>query len=125
MLKLSNVKLEPNQLENEMENLKVSVSDFLCVNKEEVLEIKILRKSIDARKKPIVFAVYTLAVLVKNEEKFGTLQKIEIDNSDYEFQVEKIKSDVRPVIVGCGPAGKFAGLILARAGLKPIVVARG
>lgn len=125
MLKLSNVKLEPNQLENEMENLKVSISDFLCVNKEEVLEIKILRKSIDARKKPIVFAIYTLAVLVKNEEKFGTLQKIEIDNSDYEFKVEKIKSNVRPVIVGCGPAGMFAGLILASAGLKPIILERG
>ena len=99
---------------------------------------KILRRSIDARKKPNIFYVFTVCVEFNNEKSKDIdsiiLKKCKSNNvSIYEDIEYTPRLDVnlqdsfrkRPVIIGEGPCGLFAGLILARAGLKPVIFERG
>lgn len=93
---------------------------------------EIMRKSIDARKKPQLAAVYTVDVSLKhgNEKKLAAGCRNRnvsvIQRSIYQFPesgTEPLKHP--PVIIGCGPAGLFCGLMLARAGYRPVIVERG
>lgn len=93
------------------------------IKKEEVENWRIYRKSIDARKKEDIHYNYVIDVELKNKEKEKKYCQIE----EYEFPKIKVKrkSKKRPVIVGAGPAGLFAGLILIENGIKPIILERG
>jgi len=80
----------------------------------------VLKKAIDARKKSDVHYAYTVAV--KTTKK---ISGYDIFNRE-EYKFPKGKSlDNRPVIVGMGPCGLFAGLVLAEAGYAPIIIERG
>lgn len=99
----------------------------------------IVRKSVDARKKPQLFYVYTIDAEFENEKKILSLKKSKWTRSSivkYTFPYRKEnrpetgeagekKAENRPVIVGMGPAGLFAALVLARAGFAPVVFERG
>lgn len=88
--------------------------------KMKVFDIKIVRHSIDARKKNNIHHVYTL--------DFSTNIRLKLpEPEDYlykEIRVDKYLESP-PVIVGFGPCGMFAALILAEAGYRPIVIERG
>lgn len=91
--------------------------------------VSLVKKSVDARKKNDVKFIVTVDVQVAgNEEKLlsrlrdGKIRKA----PDRTYMMPRAgKLDRRPVVVGFGPAGMFAGLLLARAGLCPIIVERG
>lgn len=103
--------------------LPVKICKKLGLNlskKELISNIKIVKESIDARKKKDIKLVYTIDF--DFPEKLS-LKKAEI--IEYKVPVLKSKIDKRPVIVGFGPAGIFVALILAQAGLHPIVIERG
>jgi len=119
MIKVSDIKLKPNYTEDE---LKLKIAKELKINKNDILRFEYLKKSIDARKKPNVFYNLSLAVELKNEERFKD-RKIELDYSLLSY--EKKPSKERPIVVGFGPAGMFAALALSRMGLKPIVIEQG
>lgn len=96
------------------------------------LSWQIVRKSVDARKKPQLFYVYTIDAEFENEKKLLSAKKSKwirpsIVKYKFPYQMEKLQSDSinRPVIVGMGPAGLFAALVLARAGFAPIIFERG
>ena len=96
------------------------------------LSYRIVRRSIDARKKPELFYVYTIDAAFSEEKKL--LQRkdskwTKVRDAVYSFPTCPAGVSgpdfKRPVVVGFGPAGLFASLMLSRAGLCPIVLERG
>ena len=99
----------------------------------EINAVQVLRRSIDARRKSQVHFVINAAVELANTEReaeaiargvavykpYVPLEIPVVDTAQYESEAG------RPVVVGAGPAGLFAALYLARAGMRPIVVERG
>lgn len=96
---------------------------------EEVPEITIVRRSIDARKKPKLYFNYILNIKVKNQPKvYRRCDKRQVlvwEEKKYRFPVKNYRGEVRPVIIGMGPAGLFCGYMLASAGFRPILLERG
>ena len=94
---------------------------------------EIIRRSIDARKKPDIYYVYTIDAEFEKEKKILSMKKSPFApalRKVYSFPDElmcrkKPSEEERPVIVGFGPAGIFAGLILARAGYCPVIYEKG
>ncbi len=120
MIKISNVKLSPLD-----SNYKKAVAKALKTKEENILNIEILRKSLDCRKRDFIHYVLTFKAEVKNEKSFLTLNNVTLyEDNPYVFPYESGKNE-KIVIAGSGPAGLFCGLILARCGMKPIILERG
>lgn len=108
-----------------------AISRKLDCGEEQILDYKVLRRSVDARKKPDLFFQYTLAVSLKNENRILSRKKKDRDISlyeplEYRFpQPGTVPLHHRPVIIGMGPAGLFCGLELARQGYRPLLLERG
>ena len=96
---------------------------------QETPEIHIVRRSIDARKKPKLFFSYILDIKVKNQtEVYRRCDKKQVqlfEEVPYTFPVTGYKGGIRPIIIGTGPAGLFCGYMLAQAGFQPILLERG
>lgn len=94
-----------------------------------VTECRLLKKSLDARKKDDLHYVCTAAVTLSHGEERLLSKNKNPDISLYTpvvYEIPQVKAPkLRPVIVGFGPAGMFAALVLARAGARPIVLERG
>lgn len=126
MLRLNQIKLSPEHSE---EALKNAVLKALRIPEKELLDYRIFRQSIDARKKPDIVYSYTIDVKVTQEEK--TLKRLKnkvqkVTEKDYQIPArgsESMKS--RPMIAGAGPAGLFCAYLLAREGYCPILIERG
>ena len=126
MLRISNLKLN---IDEDKSLLKKLILNKLKIKEKELLSYKIYKESIDARKKGKIDFVYTVDVQVKNEDN---LLNKKIKDITKVKQVEYIgvesgngKLEHRPVIVGSGPAGLFAALLLAQRGYNPILLERG
>lgn len=128
MIQINNLSVSVYKSE---EDLEKKIAKELKVNKEEIINFDILKKSIDARKKDDVRYVYSLAVNVKDEKKLLKKFASDINISKYEestYVLPKqgvISLKERPVIAGFGPAGIFAAYALAKSGFRPIVIERG
>ena len=92
---------------------------------------RIVKRSIDARKKPDLYYIYTIDAAFPNEKKIlhgknsaWTKPKEVIYHFPYRSG-RVLLPEKRPVIVGAGPAGLFAGLVLARGGFAPVIFERG
>ena len=128
MLKISNIILPLDHSEQDLEN---EILNRLLIGKEELEAYKIQKRSVDARRKGAIKLVYTIIAEVKDPERiYGSITRFKsvakIEESQYQAPkpgTGEIKN--RPLIVGTGPAGIFAGLILAEAGLRPILLERG
>ena len=126
MIRVRNIKVN---IENDNNSILTDkVSKILHVNHKDILNIKINRKSLDARKKDNLFYVYELDVSLKNEEhilkKYQSKEIFSTPSEEYIFPKEHANIE-RPVIVGSGPAGLFAGYILATSGYNPIIIEQG
>lgn len=122
MLKISNLKISVKE-KVDILFLENKVKKALKCNK--VWDLKILKKSIDARDKTNVFYNFSVAFKVEKEEKYLKLKNV-TKHEEIIYQIKEAKPlEKRPIIVGFGPAGMMAGLTLARAKLKPIIFERG
>ena len=103
---------------------------MLRISASKIRGISLVRRSVDARKKPDVRIIYTIDVAVDGSEKkvlktSGCKKAAIAQKAFYKPPKGNYTADSRPVIVGFGPAGMFAGLILSMAGLNPIILERG
>ena len=120
MIRLKNIKIRENL--NEEQVFKKAISKNK-IRQEEVEKWYIYKKSIDARKKEDIFYNYTIDVELKNKKKETKFEQVKI-NKFPKINVNR-KSNYQPVIIGTGPAGLFAGLIMVDNGIKPIILERG
>ncbi len=110
------IQLRVNLIEECKENILLyKASKQLKVDKTEVTAIKVLRKSIDARKKDIIFN-YKVAVYINEAVP---------KKSDYIFEYKDVSNAKEIQIIGFGPAGMYAALRCIELGYKPIVLERG
>lgn len=110
------IQLRVNLIEERKENILLyKASKKLEVDKKEINAVKVLRKSIDARKKDIIFN-YKVAVYLNEPIP---------EKSDYIFNYKDVSNAKEVHIVGFGPAGMYAALRCIELGYKPIVLERG
>ena len=124
MILLRNLRLEEGEV---LSALRKKAARKLGIPEEDILELRPVKRSLDARKKnDIHFLCSAALTLRKGEER--ALRRGGKDAAPYEppaYELSWVRTDERPVVAGFGPAGMFAALALAWAGARPIVLERG
>lgn len=131
MLRINQLKIRTGHTEEE---LMKRLLHLLHIKKEDLLSYTIRRQSLDARKKPDMFYVYTIDVTVRKEaavlkavsKKKGQADIVPCTEKPFAFPASgtQILSE-RPVVVGSGPAGLFCAYFLAEQGYRPILIEQG
>lgn len=127
MIRLRDIALPP---EHNAHQLQFEAARMLRISNSKIRKLQIVRRSIDARKKPDVKIIYTIDVAVEGSEKqilkqCGCKRAAPAPVRFYAPPKGIRPPAQRPVVIGFGPAGMFAALILAQAGWKPLVLERG
>ena len=127
MIRLRDIPLPP---EHNAHQLQFAAAQLLHISVSKIRHLKIVRRSVDARKKPDIKIIYTIDVAVDGSEKrilkqSGCKRAAIAPVSYYKAAKNVPTPEKRPVVVGFGPAGMFSALVLAIAGWKPIVLERG
>lgn len=128
MIRLTNIQLP---LDHHEHAIKQAVLQRLQITDDQLVEVNVFRRGYDARKKTAILLIYTLDVdtQVNAEllEKFAEdhLVKAAPDLSYHHVASAPTVLPERPVVIGFGPCGLLAALVLAQMGYKPIVLERG
>ncbi len=128
MLRLTEVKLP---LDHSSADLEAAVRERLQLAADELVEYVIFKRSVDARKRNAIVFTYILDVTVKDEaailERLKRDSRVSIAPDTSYHIVARAPQHLtsRPVVIGMGPAGMFAGLILAQSGFRPLILERG
>jgi uncharacterized FAD-dependent dehydrogenase len=129
MLRLTEFKLPLDHAEGE---IRAAVLKRLRIGAQDLLGYSVFRRAVDARKKSAIALIYTLDIDVRNEA--AVLKRLAADRNlsrapdvSYRFvtRAPDQQAGARPVIIGTGPCGLFAGLVLAQMGFRPIILERG
>ena len=128
MIRISQLKLPVTHKKSDLEK---KIYTTLKISSSDLLDWHIEKKSLDARKKPDLFYVYTIAANVANEKRIIKKNRnknitIKEENDTYHCTPTGTQAlTYRPVVIGSGPAGLFCGYALARMGYRPILLERG
>ena len=125
MIRISQLKID---IQEPKDKLKPLVAKKLNIKESDIQTFRIFKESIDARRGTITF-VYTIDVTIPNEANIlGKKLPNIIKTPDLAYKmppVRKTPPAQRPVVIGFGPAGILAALLLAQCGYNPIVLERG
>jgi uncharacterized FAD-dependent dehydrogenase len=129
MLRISELKLP---LDHPPEAMAPAIRQRLGIGPDDLIDFAVARRAHDARRKAAILMVYSVDVTVRDEAsvlaKFAGDHHVRLTpDTEYRFvtQAPKDLGGPRPVVIGAGPCGLFAGLILAQMGFKPIILDRG
>lgn len=129
MIRIDQLKIP---VDEPQENIKKYISKLLNVNITNISTVKILKRSLDARKKSNIVYVYRLCCsLNQDEERILKKFRNHPGITRYEERAYPIVCNAkrapkqRPVVIGMGPAGLFCGYLLAMAGYEPLLIERG
>lgn len=128
MLRLTEIKLPLNHNQSD---IKTEICAKLNIVPTDLIRYSIFKRSIDARKKGRIVITYSLNVETVRDKALAHSFKNDarvrlLDDVAYRFPVQAGTGiSERPLIIGAGPAGLFAGLLLAQAGFRPIILERG
>src|ERR1700761_4185066 len=121
MLRLTDIKLP---LDHRPEALQAAVLKKLKLPAEALLEWHVFKRAHDARNKNAILYIYTVDVTLKDESRAPRDARPTPD-MEYRPVARPPATFQRPLVIGAGPCGLFAGLILAQAGFRPIILERG
>jgi len=128
MLRLTDVQLP---LDHTALDLEAAILARLGVSADDLINHTVFRRAYDARKRSNIIFIYTLDVDVKNEQAVakrlhGNRNVNATPDTSYHFVTQAPAGlSTRPIVIGAGPCGIFAGLILAQMGFRPIILERG
>lgn len=128
MIRIQQLKLPITHTEQQ---LLQKAAKILRIKSDNILEYKIRRQSVDARRKSEVSFVYTIDVKVKDQagvlrrSKSGQISQAQEILYQFPTTSEEQKLNVPPVVIGSGPAGLFCAYLLAEHGFCPIILERG
>lgn len=128
MLRLTDIILP---LDHDEQALELAILNKLGIHKDQLISFTLFKRGYDARNNKNIQLIYTLDVALSHEEellaKFSTDQHVrKTPDMTYKFVAQApAQLSHRPVVVGLGPCGLFAALILAQMGFKPIIIERG
>lgn len=128
-LRLEEIKLA---LTDDEKLLETKILKIIGCKKEDIISYTVVKKSIDSRDKNAILFIYSVDIDLKqkniNIAKPNLLKHKAKYVEQFVYEIPVVPPNPtrkRPIIVGTGPAGLFAGLALARAGLNPIIIDRG
>ena len=129
MIRIRQIKLSVEK--DNIQELRKKICKKINILSNDIINIKISKKSLDARNKPNIYYIYEVDIDINNEDK---ILKKNISNNDilktpdetYKYPtLGNIKLNNKPIIVGSGPAGLFTAYLLSELGYKPIIIERG
>lgn len=129
MIRIRQIKLSVEK--DNIQELRKKISQKIKCQDKDIIDIKISKKSLDARNKPNIYYIYEVDITTNNGEK---ILKKNINNNDilktpdetYKYPIlGNIKLNNKPIIVGSGPAGLFSAYLLSIQGFNPIIIERG
>ncbi|NRH21434.1 FAD-binding protein [Candidatus Gracilibacteria bacterium] len=128
-LRLEEIKLT---LSDDEKILGSKIQKILQLSDKDIVSYKIVKKSIDSREKSNILFIYSVDIDLQKKDinlmKPNMVKHRAKWVEEYIYTIDQVPANTnrkRPVVVGTGPAGLFAGLALARAGLNPIIIERG
>ncbi len=125
MIRVSEVKLA---VEEDLGLLKEKIAKKLSISPLQIIDFRVFKESLDARKKNEISFVYIVDVQVEDEAKVLRRNKNVQKSPHLSYQEAKTGDKIlhhRPIVIGTGPAGMFCGLLLAQRGYQPILLERG
>src|SRR5438874_8424328 len=121
MLRLTDIKLP---LDHRPEALRAAILKKLKLPAEALLDWRIFKRAYDARNRNAIVYIYTVDVTLQDESRAPRDLRPTPDTG-YKFVAQAPRQFQRPLVVGAGPCGLFAALILAQSGFRPIILERG
>ncbi|HJW40344.1 MAG TPA: FAD-dependent oxidoreductase, partial [Rhizomicrobium sp.] len=126
MLRLSEIRLP---LDHGQDALRNAVLKRLCIPASDLKTFAVFRRGHDARKRSAIVYVYSVDADVSDEAavlRQNIAHVVPSPDMEYRFVAHApVKLETRPIVIGAGPCGLFAALILAQSGFRPIVLERG